>query len=460
MVRGREWTGFEAAALQEAMRKSVRDFAGLLGVETTTISNWRTGLGSVRPRSNTQGILDTTYQQRATPDDRARFEQIVGEGEGVWRERHGAHRRLVPTNALAVQADRPATDSDSAFGVEPLSSALAATRDGEDALRLARWLLTNAVSSPPSAAPDGGDLARIALALSDAYRYFDGSVIEYFEQRLTLCKTEDGGRGSSAVLPMALAIVATIRRHCADAKPTVRQQLLSLGADGAEFVGWLYRDRRQPLVAGYWYDRAIEMAQEANDLSMQGYVLLRKSQMAYDDRDSLRVLTFAQAAAQGPWQLSAELRSEITQQEARGLAMTGESLDVVERALDSARQMLEAGGGTYENTHLLRSASTYVEAGKPAKAAALYRSVLDTDILSARDEGYFRARHAGALALCGEPDSAAEEGLRAIRRATETQSTRTKAELVRAVDALSRWQHRPGPSELRAAVAASAPTLG
>ncbi len=41
MVRGREWTGFEAAALQEAMRKSVRDFAALLGVDTTTIANWR-----------------------------------------------------------------------------------------------------------------------------------------------------------------------------------------------------------------------------------------------------------------------------------------------------------------------------------------------------------------------------------------------------------------------------------
>ncbi|WP_157129319.1 hypothetical protein [Nocardia amamiensis] len=88
MVRAREWTGFEAAALQEAMRKSVREFAALLGVETTTITNWRTGLSAVRPRSGTQAILDTTYQQRATSEDRERFEQIVAEGEGVWRKRH------------------------------------------------------------------------------------------------------------------------------------------------------------------------------------------------------------------------------------------------------------------------------------------------------------------------------------------------------------------------------------
>ncbi|MEV6096222.1 hypothetical protein [Nocardia sp. NPDC051981] len=93
MVRGREWTGFEAVALQEAMRKSVREFAALLGIETTTVSNWRTGLSAVKPRSNTQAILDTTLGLRATPEDRARFEQIVAEGETVWRERRSRSRR-------------------------------------------------------------------------------------------------------------------------------------------------------------------------------------------------------------------------------------------------------------------------------------------------------------------------------------------------------------------------------
>ncbi|WP_280254853.1 hypothetical protein [Nocardia wallacei] len=88
MVRGREWTGFEAAALQEAMRRSVRDFAALLGLEVTTVTNWRAGLGRVKPRSATQAILDTTLDQRATAEDRARFDQILEEGEAAWRQRH------------------------------------------------------------------------------------------------------------------------------------------------------------------------------------------------------------------------------------------------------------------------------------------------------------------------------------------------------------------------------------
>lgn len=88
MVRGRQWTGFEAAALQEAMRRSVRDFAELLGIEATTVINWRTGLSAVKPRFNTQAILDTTLERRATDEDRARFEQLVTEGEASWRVRH------------------------------------------------------------------------------------------------------------------------------------------------------------------------------------------------------------------------------------------------------------------------------------------------------------------------------------------------------------------------------------
>lgn len=105
MVRGREWTGFEAAALQEAMRRSVRDFAALLGLETTTVANWRSGLGAVVPRSNTQAILDTTYQSRASDDDRARFEQIVAEGEVAWRDRHRSPRRATVVDDASRQAD-------------------------------------------------------------------------------------------------------------------------------------------------------------------------------------------------------------------------------------------------------------------------------------------------------------------------------------------------------------------
>ncbi|WP_280467624.1 hypothetical protein [Nocardia cyriacigeorgica] len=108
MVRARAWTGFEAVALQEAMRRSVRDFAGLLGVETTTVNNWRAGLSNVTPRSSTQSILDTTFAQRATPDDRERFERVVAEGESAWRIRNrgGPQQDSSPNGLKSADDDR------------------------------------------------------------------------------------------------------------------------------------------------------------------------------------------------------------------------------------------------------------------------------------------------------------------------------------------------------------------
>lgn len=88
------------------MRRSVRDFAGLLGVETTTVNNWRAGLSSVTPRSSTQSILDTTYAQRTTTEDRERFEQIVAEGEAAWRTRNRPQQNSRPSGS------EPADDRD------------------------------------------------------------------------------------------------------------------------------------------------------------------------------------------------------------------------------------------------------------------------------------------------------------------------------------------------------------
>lgn len=78
---------------------------------------------------------------------------------------------------------------------------------------------------------------------------------------------------------------------------------------------------------------------------MQGYVLLKKSQAAWDDRDGLRMLTLAQAAQTGPWTLPSRVRAEAAQQEARGLAMTGEAERQIERKLDEAWALMDATPG-------------------------------------------------------------------------------------------------------------------
>jgi hypothetical protein len=305
------------------------------------------------------------------------------------------------------------------------------------------------------------ELQHVAAALDDARRYMDGPVVGYLRRRIESCKADDGRLGPKKTLPVMLGLLGAIEEHAHEVRPDVRRELLTIGADGAEFAGWLYRDIHQPLNAGFWYDRAMEWAQEANDPAMQGYVLLKKSQMAYDDRDAVRVLTLAQAASHNPYQLPPRIHAEVAQQEALGFAMLGEPLDVVKQRLDDAHGLLMSiptdeppalNAYFTENTLLLRNASSYTEAGMPAMAADLFGEVIASGVLSKRDTGYFNARRAVAIALSGEPDEAAKLGRTSVEVAHALSSQRTVRVLTEVLHTLNRWENRPAVREFREAL--------
>ena len=307
------------------------------------------------------------------------------------------------------------------------------------------------------------ETAHAAKALVEASRYFDSKVVDYFRRQLGTCMVDDGELGPSKTLPNVLGLLHTVERCAREVKPSLRRELLSFGACTAEFAGWLYRDTNNPAQATAWYDRAMEWAQEALDLPMQGYILLKKSQMAYDAHDPVRVFTLAMAAQEGPWQLPTKVRAEVTQQTALGLAMLGEPIAAVERTLDDAHQILDHAThnddqsdkfGAYFNacTLQLRNASCFTEAGKPGRAAVIFGDVLQDAPLSRRDNGYFSSRRAAALALSGEPDEAATVGLTSNDVATFTRSERTLRVLSEVVQTLSPWRSRPAVRELRDAM--------
>ena len=303
----------------------------------------------------------------------------------------------------------------------------------------------------------------MAAALQDARRYLDQAVVSYFRRQLDACAHADGQNGAGPTLPRVLGILGAIETSASQVKLSVLCDLLSVAAKGAEFAGWLYRDSHDAARASVWYSRATEWAQEADDAALQGYVLLKKSQMAYDERDARHVLTLAQAAQYGPWSLPSYIRAELTQQEARGLAMVGEPLTVIEQKLAHARTLFriaaieaephtQLGSPYSEDTLTLRDASCYIEAGKPRHAADLFHQVLSGSTLSRRDRGYFMARLTFSLALAGEPDEAAGAGLKAANLAATTRSQRTRRELMRSLVTLKPWENRPGPKALREAV--------
>ncbi|WP_239331816.1 hypothetical protein [Frankia sp. CiP3] len=88
---------------------------------------------------------------------------------------------------------------------------------------------------------------------------------------------------------------------------------------------------------------------------------MKKSQLAWDERDGARMLTLAQAVQDGPWTLPASVRSEAAQQEARGHALTTRDLAAVDRKLNEARDLLAAS--VHEHDMPLRNMSTSARVG-------------------------------------------------------------------------------------------------
>lgn len=306
------------------------------------------------------------------------------------------------------------------------------------------------------------ELKHIAAAMNDARRYADGEVVSYFERQLAGCAANDRKRGPKQSIPRTLGLLAAIENIAAQAKSDVRYELLRVGARTAEFAGWLYRDVAQPELAMYWLDRAVEWAQAASDFPMQGYVLLKKSQAAWDNRDGLRMLTLAEAVQNGPWQLPARVQAEAAQQVARGRAMLGGDTHIVEPHIGRARDLIDRASDEApslsphydEALFEIQVALTFAFSGLLEKALTIYDQWLLPETFARRDYGYLMVFKAAAKAEMGDPDGAAATGVEALAIAKETNSARTHAALISlAGDLRQHWQ-RPAVRELRDAMLA------
>lgn len=193
---------------------------------------------------------------------------------------------------------------------------------------------------------------------------------------------------------------------------------------------------------------------------LEGYVLLKKSQAAWDQRDAKRMLDLARAAQAGDWTLPPHVAAEAAQQEARGDAMLGANIAQVQRRLDQAQLSLarvdrdSAGTRTvaahYDPSLLgIQRAICYHEAGKPRMALNLYDEHLRDEHFSERDFAYFLSLSAHTLAASGEPDQAAQLGSKVLSTTARTNSIRTVREVLRLVDKLAPWGERPAVRELR-----------
>ncbi|MBO2460346.1 helix-turn-helix domain-containing protein [Actinomadura violacea] len=304
-----------------------------------------------------------------------------------------------------------------------------------------------------------GELQHIAAALEDSRRYADAALVEHFRRCIDEAAGLDRTVGAAASIPTVLGLVTAIDQTARDARPDVRRELQRTAALAAELLGWFYRDlgARQP--AGYWRDRAMEWAQTAADSRMQGYVLLKKAQAAWDERDAVGMTTFVQAVQEGPWHLPPHVQAEAAQQAARAHAMLDQDVNAMEAEIEKARGLLTeaaspAGIGPHFNKALfeLQVAICYSEAGRPGRALELYEANLTREAFSKRDFGYFLSLKGAAYAAAKDPDNAAVSALSALEIARATDSARTYREVLRVVGRLRGWEQRSAVQELRQAV--------
>lgn len=199
----------------------------------------------------------------------------------------------------------------------------------------------------------------------------------------------------------------------------VREDLLTLGARMAEFLGWLYQDLGDFRQAAAWSDRAMEWSQETGDDLMTSYVLFRKSNQATARRHPQQAVSLSRAAQRVPG-VTPRIRALATQQEAQGHALLGNTR-FAQTKFDEAAELAAAPDEPEDDAALdtayctptyveMQRANCWIELGEPERAARVFETGLVTlPQVYRNDHGVYLSRLARAYATAGEPEQGPQQ---------------------------------------------------
>ena len=230
-----QWTGQEASALRQALRRTIPEFAERLGVAERTVAKWEAHGSAIVPVPVIQAVLDTVLA-RAAEEVKSRFGMLMtAAGDGVQYEQPGAEV-LAQLGGATLAAPAPVPQ-----------------RLDPEAIGRLRTILIEYVKIDNLLGP-----AHL-LALMKLHLDFIGELLNV-------------------------------------ASGQVRTELLTTGACYAEFAGWLHQDAGNPQWATYWTNRALGWARAADNPLIVSYVLMRMSNQASGLGDGSRTLDLARAA--------------------------------------------------------------------------------------------------------------------------------------------------------------------
>lgn len=455
MIRGRGWTGFYAAALQEAMRKSNREFAALLGVETTTINNWRSGLSTVKPRPLTQKILDTVYRQHTTSEDRTRFEQIVAEGESVWRSRHPATPRQTRLPTLAGSTDHADSPRQPAGGAaDPTTrpqemSECRAKIEGEDEVNRRQF----GVSALSAIALTGTTAQLPQQPLASAKRLHQqplasGKRLGLAEVRGWLTFAEeidqrDQREGGAGLVREAHTTLLQARgqldsAHC---DPATATAAASAVGNVAVIAGWVAYDSEHHDLARACYREGLELSARSgdNDLAVHSLLNAAALEISLSRQGSgnpyLALQNINRAAQIAQHWKPGRIHALIAVRQAQAWARIG-SHDDFRTAMNHAHAAMDTALNSELLTHCPRwlrfvdpielaghEARAYGDLGDHRAALDLYERALEGQ--SIRNEANTRAWYAATRAAVGDLRGALAEAEPVLATLEDVGSTRT-----------------------------------
>jgi transcriptional regulator with XRE-family HTH domain len=128
--------------------------------------------------------------------------------------------------------------------------------------------------------------------------------------------------GSGPLLAPVAAQLDVVEALVADAHGLLRPLVLDVGAQWAQFLGWLSANTHRDVDGRRWYERALHWATEAGDPNMVATALNMTGHLEWLAGNVGPVIGLSQAAGRPP--ATPGVRALAAQQQARGHALAGE----------------------------------------------------------------------------------------------------------------------------------------
>lgn len=297
--------------------------------------------------------------------------------------------------------------------------------------------------------PDHAQTERLAAAVQRP-RITDVQVVHHLRHVLAEQREIDDIVGPGYLLRSAASQLEMVERLLREAKPQVRELLLPLAGEWAQFAWWLSVDARDLAQASKFYTRATEWSHDGNDPQLGGFLLSCKSELAVVTGDFEEARRLAEAAQQHQWQPTPALQAWAVLRQAHAHALLGER-DACEHQLARAEDLLTASNPEQEPPYIYWLGPEYLAGdrgmcyvelglGKPA-AEQIGNELQAMPSERQRDRGWCLIRQGEAFILAGEPEQAGTVAGEALTIASRTGSVRILEKARRLRDLLAdRWR--------------------